>query len=139
MEIEGANKIQPIELTKHKIKEITNFAQSISYIRTPHARTYVHNIAWNASLLHQNGDQRCEKPIVLNPRGVNLVRSGGEIILHSNDEGAYIVYTLDGTVPGYTNGNRYDRQRNPIFVPDDISFFSIKFVACKLKMRDSKI
>lgn len=131
--------VKALEFGKKKVKQIMNFGHGISYIRTQHARTLVHNIAWNASILHQNSEQRCEKPVVIHPSRGNLVRSGEKILLHCNDTKAYIVYTMDETIPGFTNGTRYDPQRSPIIVPEDISFLTIRFVACRLKMLDSKI
>ena len=71
MEDEG--KIVPMKFSKEKIREIANFGKGISYIRTPHARTLVHQIAWNASILHQNSEQRCEQPIIISPKSGDLV------------------------------------------------------------------
>mmetsp|Transcript_756 Transcript_756/g.736 ORF Transcript_756/g.736 Transcript_756/m.736 type:complete len:158 (+) Transcript_756:224-697(+) len=68
-----------------------------------------------------------------------MIRSGEKVMLHTNDPKSYIVYTIDGTIPGFTNGIRYDNQKSPIIIPEDISFMTIRFVACRLKMLDSKI
>ena len=103
------------------------------------ARTLIHGLQWNSSILHQNSESRVEKPEVIHPFGVIVVRPQDKIVLHCNEPGSYIVYTLDGSIPCFTNGIRYESQRSPIIVPEDILSYTIKFVACKLRMIDSEI
>lgn len=129
-----------LKLTRSKIRDISNFAHSINYIRTPIARTLVHNLPWNSSILHQNSERRVMKPeVIMPPREMNLVAEGTQVLLHCSEPNSYIVYTLDGSIPCFTNGVRYDPQRSPIIVPKDVLSFTIKFVGCKLKMVDSEI
>lgn len=81
-----------------------------------------------------------QKPEVIQPSGnIQLIPEETSIILHWNEPNSYIVYTLDGSIPTFTNGVRYDPQRSPIIVPKDVLSYTIKFVACKLKMVDSEI
>ena len=88
----------------------------------------------------QNSENRVIKPEVINPaRDETLIAEGTQIILHCNDSNAYIVYTLDGSIPWFTNGIKYDSQRFPIIVPADVLSFTIKFVGCKPKAIDSEI
>ena len=88
----------------------------------------------------QNSENRVMKPEVIMPsKDENLIGEGTQIILHWNDSNAYIVYTLDGSIPCFTNGIKYDSQRFPIIVPADVLSFTIKFVACKPKTIDSEI
>lgn len=129
-----------IKLSRSKIHEISNLSKSINYLRTPHARTLIHSLAWNTSILHQNSERRVAKPQVINPaKDIELIAEGTNIVLHCDEPDSYIVYTLDESIPCFTNGQRYDPQRFPIIVPKDVLSFKIKFVACKLKMLDSEI
>ena len=100
----------------------------------------VSSIIFNSSILHQWSKRRVPKPIWLKP-GPNqrLIGEGSDIMLHTDEEDAYIVYTTDGSIPTYTNGIRYEPDRFPIIVPKDILSFTIKFIACKAKMVDSLI
>ena len=100
----------------------------------------VNLLQWNNSILMQNSENRVVKPKVIMPsKDENLIAEGTHIILHWNDSNAYIVYTLDGSIPWFTNGIKYDSQRFPIVVPADILSYTVKFVACKPKMVDSEI
>lgn len=129
-----------MKLTKSKIIEISNFSHSINYIRTPFAKTMVHNLQYNSSILHQNSERRVAKPEVIKPaRNEHLIGEGTHVVLHCNEPNSYIVYTLDESIPCFTNGVRYDPQRAPIIVPENVLTFKIKFVACKLRMVDSEI
>ena len=57
-------------------------------------------LQWNSSILMQNSENRVIKPEVINPaRDETLIAEGTQIILHCNDSNAYIVYTLDGSIP----------------------------------------
>lgn len=71
-----------LKLTRSKIKDISNFSRSINYLRTPMARTLVYGLQWNASILHQNSESRVEKPEVIHPIGVIVVRPQDKIVLH---------------------------------------------------------
>lgn len=90
--------------------------------------------------MHQNSDRRVPKPECIRPSRIeHIVGENTEIMLHTEEPNSYIVYTIDGSTPCFTNGVRYEPERFPIIVPKDILSFTIKFVAWKFKMTDSEI
>ena len=55
--LKAEDSMESLELTRSRIKEISNFSHSINYLRTDFARTMVHNLPWSSSILHQNSER----------------------------------------------------------------------------------